>query len=219
MMSEHLPYFLLAFTTFLTIINPVSVMPMYLTMTDGLEPGQRNAVAQKAVLTAFLTMVFFAFTGNFIFEFFAITANGFRVAGGIIFFIIGYDMLQARYVRIRVRKREVKTYVTDVSVTPLGIPMICGPGAITNSILLMQQAGTPVRQGILVMVMLLISVITYLVLFGARRLSSFIGETGNKVLMRIMGLIVMVVAVEFFFSGMKPILVDILREGIRNPVK
>jgi multiple antibiotic resistance protein len=212
-MTEYLPFFLLSLTTFLTIINPISVMPMYLTMTEGLENAQRQRVAGKAVITAFLTMVFFALTGNFIFDFFDITANGFRVAGGIIFFIIGYDMLQARYVRIRVRKREVKSYVTDVSVTPLGIPMICGPGAITNSILLMQQAVTPVRQGLLILVMALICLITYLVLLGARKLSTIIGETGNKVMMRIMGLIVMVIAVEFFFSGIKPILIEIIRQG------
>jgi len=214
-MNEHFPFLALAFTTFLTIINPLSVMPMFLTMTEGLDPSERKRVAWKAVLTAFLTMVFFAFTGNFIFDFFQITANGFRVAGGIIFFIIGYDMLQARYVRIRVKKKDIRSYVTDVSVTPLGIPMICGPGAITNSILLMQQAKGSVETIILISMMAFIALLTFVVLLGSQRLSKFLGETGNKVMMRIMGLIVMVIAIEFFFSGLKPIVIEIIRQGVQ----
>jgi multiple antibiotic resistance protein len=214
-MNEHFPFLALAFTTFLTIINPLSVMPMFLTMTEGLDPSERKRVAWKAVLTAFLTMVFFAFTGNFIFDFFQITANGFRVAGGIIFFIIGYDMLQARYVRIRVKKKDIRSYVTDVSVTPLGIPMICGPGAITNSILLMQQANGSVETIILISMMAFIALLTFVILLGSQRLSKFLGETGNKVMMRIMGLIVMVIAIEFFFSGLKPIVIEIIRQGVQ----
>lgn len=210
-MTELGTFFLLAFTTYLTIINPLSIMPMYLTMTEGLTDIQKRMVAWKAVTTALITMVFFAFTGNVVFEFFNITANGFRVAGGIIFFIIGYDMLQAKNVRMRVGKKEVENVVSDISVTPLGIPMICGPGAITNSILLMQQAASPYQQGILILAMLLICLLTFIVLIGSGRISQWIGPTGNKVMMRIMGLIVMVIAVEFFFSGLKPILVDILR--------
>jgi len=188
---------------------------MFLTMTEGLDPSERKRVAWKAVLTAFLTMVFFAFTGNFIFDFFQITANGFRVAGGIIFFIIGYDMLQARYVRIRVKKKDIRSYVTDVSVTPLGIPMICGPGAITNSILLMQQANGSVETIILISMMAFIALLTFVILLGSQRLSKFLGETGNKVMMRIMGLIVMVIAIEFFFSGLKPIVIEIIRQGVQ----
>ena len=188
-------------------------MPMFLTMTEGLSDNQKRMVAWKAVVAAFITMVFFAFTGNLVFEFFNITANGFRVAGGIIFFMIGYDMLQAKNVRMRVGKKEVATVVSDISVTPLGIPMICGPGAITNSILLMQQAGNPLQQAVLVLVMALIVFITFIVLLGSGRISNWIGPTGNKVMMRIMGLIVMVIAVEFFFSGLKPILVDIIQSA------
>ena len=212
-MTELFTFFLLAFTTYITIINPLSIMPMFLTMTEGLSDSQKRMVAWKAVVAAFSTMVFFAFTGNVVFEFFNITANGFRVAGGIIFFMIGYEMLQAKNVRLRVGKKEVANVVSDISVTPLGIPMICGPGAITNSILLMQQAGNPLQQAVLVLVMALIVFITFVVLLGSGRISTWIGPTGNKVMMRIMGLIVMVIAVEFFFSGLKPILVDIIKSA------
>lgn len=134
-MENYLTFGIFCFTTFLTIINPLSIMPVYLTMTSELSLEDKRLTALKAVITAFITMVMFAFAGPAIFNFFNITTDALKVAGGIIFLLIGMDMLQARLPKIRIKKKEVKEYVTDISVTPLGIPMICGPGAITNSII------------------------------------------------------------------------------------
>lgn len=209
-MDHYITFGIFCFTTFLTIINPLSLMPVYLTMTSELSPEDKRITAVKAVITAFITMVTFAFAGQAIFDFFQITTNGLRVAGGIIFLLIGMDMLQARFPRIRMNKKEVKEYVSDISVTPLGIPMICGPGAITNSIILMGDAKNPAMKGMLFASMLAVCILTLIVLFFSPRIVKFIGETGNKVMMRIMGLIVMVVAVELFFAGLKPIIRDIL---------
>jgi multiple antibiotic resistance protein len=209
-MNHYLTFGIFCFTTFLTIINPLSLMPVYLTMTSELSAEDKRITALKAVITAFITMVTFAFAGQAIFNFFQITTNGLRVAGGIIFLLIGMDMLQARLPRIRIKKKDVKEYVSDISVTPLGIPMICGPGAITNSIILMGDAKSPAMKGMLFASMLAVSVLTLVVLLFSPRIVKFIGETGNKVMMRIMGLIVMVVAVELFFAGLKPIIRDML---------
>lgn len=208
-MDNYLTFGIFCFTTFLTIINPLSIMPVFLTMTSELGLEDKRKTALKAVITAFVTMVLFAVAGQAIFDFFNITTNALRVAGGIIFLLIGMDMLHARLPKIRIKKKEVKEYVSDISVTPLGIPMICGPGAITNSIILMGDAKTGSMKAILFSAMLLICIITWLVLFFSPKIMKFIGETGNKVMMRIMGLIVMVVAVELFFAGLKPILRDI----------
>jgi len=209
-MDNYLTFGIFCFTTFLTIINPLSIMPVYLTMTSELTPEDKRLTALKAVITAFITMITFAFAGQAIFDFFHITTNGLRVAGGIIFLLIGMDMLHARLPKIRIKKKEVKEYVTDISVTPLGIPMICGPGAITNSIILMGDAKTPMLKTALIVAMLVVCLITLIVLYFSPKIIRFIGDTGNKVMMRIMGLIVMVVAVELFFAGLKPILRDIL---------
>lgn len=209
-MNSYITFGIFCFTTFLTIINPLSIMPVYLTMTSELSEEDKRLTALKAVITAFITMVTFAIAGPAIFDFFNITTNALRVAGGIIFLLIGMDMLHARLPKIRIKKKEVKEYVTDISVTPLGIPMICGPGAITNSIILMGDAKTPLFKAGLFSAMLLVCLITLLVLYFSPKIVRFIGDTGNKVMMRIMGLIVMVVAVELFFAGLKPILRDIL---------
>jgi multiple antibiotic resistance protein len=122
--------------------------------------------------------------------------------------MMGMDMLQARLGKVKINESEVKTYVNDISITPLAIPMICGPGAITNSIVLMEDANTFTLKVILFSSIFLVMILTYLILFSSSKILKFMGETGKNVMMRLMGLIVMVIAVEFFFSGLKPILTD-----------
>lgn len=201
---------LVCLTTFITIINPLSVMPVFMTMTASLEVNQKKKVAKKAIITALITMLIFAFSGQIIFKFFSITVNSFRIVGGIIFFMMGWDMLQARLIRTKMDNESIKEYVTDISITPLGIPMICGPGAITNSIILMEDAVGISNKITLIVCMIFILWITYLILLGAAKITKTLGDTGNKVMMRLMGLIVMVIAIEFFFSGLKPILSEII---------
>lgn len=208
-MNETLAFALLAFTSYFSIVNPLSTMPVFMTMTSELDRKAQRATARKAVIAAFLTMLTFALSGKLLFSFFGISADAFRIVGGIIFFQMGSDMLQARLGRVKVQEEEVKSYVTDISITPLAIPLICGPGAITNSIVLMQDADTILKQVILIGMMALILLITYIVLYASSALSKMLGETGNKIMLRLMGLIVMVIAVEFFLSGLRPILTDL----------
>jgi multiple antibiotic resistance protein len=209
-MNENLAFALLAFTSYFSIVNPLSTMPVFMTMTSELTPKQQRITARKAVIAAFITMMAFAFSGQLLFSFFGISANAFRVVGGIIFFQMGSDMLQARLGRVKVQEDEVKSYVSDISITPLAIPLICGPGAITNSIVMMQDADNTIKKLLLIGMIILILTITYMILAAGSAISKVLGETGNKVLLRLMGLIVMVIAVEFFLSGLKPILKDIL---------
>jgi multiple antibiotic resistance protein len=185
-------------------------MPVFMTMTSSLTEKQRNKTALRAVIIAFFTLLAFAFSGQVLFNFFGISVDSFRIVGGIIFFFVGYDMLQARLGKTKIDESDIKTYVDDISITPLAIPMICGPGAITNAIVLMEDANTYMLKIILLASIFAIMLVTYLILFFSSKIIDFLGETGNKVMMRLMGLIVMVIAVEFFFSGLKPIMRDIL---------
>ncbi len=206
-MNENITIAVLYFTSFFTLINPLGVMPVFMTMTADLSTQERNKTARKAVIVAFLALLGFAFSGNILFDFFGISIDSFRIVGGIIFFLVGYDMLQARLGKTKIdSETEIKAYVNDISITPLAIPMICGPGAITNAIVLMEDSSNFEQKVILIGSIFLIMLITYIILLGASRISNFLGETGNKVLMRLMGLIVMVIAVEFFFAGLKPII-------------
>lgn len=212
-METLLPFALLCFTSFFTLTNPLGTMPVFLTMTHGMEEEQRRAIVKRATIASFLTLMVFTFSGQFLFKFFGISTNGFRIAGGIIIFTIGYNMLQARYTDVKLKKEEIKTYANDISITPLAIPMLCGPGAIANGIMLMDDAGTYVKKGVLIGVIALVYFITFLILRASTRLVKVMGETGNNVMMRLMGLILMVIAVECFVSGAKPILIDILQQA------
>ena len=205
---------LLCFTSLFTITSPLSTMPVFLTMTQSLEEKERRAVAVRATLVACCALLLFTLGGQFLFRFFGISTNGFRIAGGVIIFKIGYDMLQARYTHVKLNDNEIKTYVNDISITPLGIPMLCGPGAIANTIVLMSDAHTLSMKAVLVGSIAFIYILTYYILRASTRLVKVLGETGNNVMMRLMGLLLMVIAVECFVSGIKPILIDVLREGI-----
>ena len=213
-MEDLLPFALLCFTSFFTLTNPLGTMPVFLTMTNGMNDHERKAIVRRATIVSFITLMVFTFSGQFLFKFFGISSNGFRIAGGFIIFKIGFDMLQARYSNAKLKEEEVKTYADDISITPLAIPMFCGPGAIANAIMLMDDASTLSLKGTLIGIIALVYFITFLILQASTRLVRILGETGNNVMMRLMGLILMVIAVECFVSGLKPILIDILREAM-----
>lgn len=212
-METLLPFALLCFTSFFTLTNPLGTMPVFLTMTHELDEAERRAIVKRATIASFLTLMVFTFSGQFLFKFFGISTNGFRIAGGIIIFTIGYDMLQARFTNVKLKNEEIKTYANDISITPLAIPMLCGPGAIANAIMLMDDANTLTLKGVLIGIIALVYFITFLILRASTRLVKMMGETGNNVMMRLMGLILMVIAVECFVSGAKPILLDILKQA------
>lgn len=213
-MEDLLPFALLCFTSFFTLTNPLGTMPVFLTMTNGMNDHERKEIVRRATIVSFITLMVFTFSGQFLFKFFGISSNGFRIAGGFIIFKIGFDMLQARYSNAKLKEEEVKTYADDISITPLAIPMLCGPGAIANAIMLMDDASTLSLKGTLIGIIALVYFITFLILQASTRLVRILGETGNNVMMRLMGLILMVIAVECFVSGLKPILIDILREAM-----
>jgi multiple antibiotic resistance protein len=185
-------------------MNPIGTMPVFLTMTADLSKRERKATAVKAVVTAAFILILFAFLGRYLFNFFGISVAGLKVVGGILFFFIGYDMLNARISRIKMTEKEAEEYADDIAITPLGIPMIAGPGAITNAIVLMGEATDYTSKALVIFSIILVLVVVLLVFLGATGITKFIGDKGNKIMMKLMGLIVMVIAVEFFFSGLKP---------------
>ena len=203
-------FIVLAFTSLFTMVNPLGIIPVYISLTSELPPKEAKKVAYKAVFTGFIILVLFAVAGKFIFDLFAITIHSLRIVGGIIFFIAGYDMLQARLNRIKSSKEDNFKDTKDVAISPLGIPLISGPGAITVSIVLFNDAADVSQKVALLVVIIVLMLIMLVSLLGGRQVMKFLGENGNKVLMRIMGLIVMVIAVEFLFSGLTPLVRNML---------
>ena len=192
-------------------------MPVFLTMTQGMSKDERQRIVKRATIISFLILIVFTFSGQFLFKFFGISTNGFRIAAGFIIIKIGYDMLQARYTNVKLKNEEIRTYANDISITPLSIPMLCGPGAIAYGIMLMDESTSWSMVAILVGIIALVYLLTYFILKESTRLVDLIGETGNNVMMRLMGLILMVIAVECLVSRARPILIAITQSS--PPVK
>jgi multiple antibiotic resistance protein len=204
-MEETAAFGLLCFVSLFAVVEPLGLIPIFIGMTGGMAPTAQRAVARRACIVAFLTLFIFAHLGQLIFRFFGISVDSMKVVGGIIFFLIGYEMLQAQHTRTAFDKDGGPESDGDVALTPLGIPMIAGPGAITNVIVRWNEADSFPKQGALLASILAVMLLTLVLLLGARRVARFLGESGNRVLLRLMGLITMVIAVELFFGGLTPI--------------
>lgn len=214
-MNDLGAFALLCFSSLLAIINPLSATPMYLALTDGYTAEHRRRSLRSAVITAFAVLAVFALLGGTIFQLFGITINAFRIAGGIIFFGIGLDMLQAKRSRVKATEEEEREGMSkeEIGITPLGIPMITGPGAITTVMVLMTQAVTAPRVVVVFAIVIVVLAITWVTLSAAPRLVGFFGQTGLNAMTRIMGLLVTVIGVQFIIDGARPILLEVLRQA------
>lgn len=218
-MDNLLSFAFVCFSTFFTLTNPLGTMPVFLSMTQGLTNEQRTSIVKRATIISFIILVLFTVSGQLLFTFFGISTNGFRIAAGCIIFKIGFDMLLAKYKHGKMDSEEAKNYANDISITPLAIPMLCGPAAIANGIMLMDDADSIALKVVLLGTIAIVYMIAFLILKWSTKLIRFIGETGINVMMRLMGLIIMVIAVECLVGGVRPIIIDILQtaNGVTLP--
>lgn len=213
-MRDLIGFTILAFTSLLAIVNPISSVPMYLAMTIGYDRARRRATLRRAILTAFFLLVAFAALGTWIMQFFGITTQAFQIAGGIILFGIGWDMLQARRSPVKTTQEEEDEGAAkdDVGIIPLGIPTLAGPGGITTVIALNAQATDVPTHAAVYLAIVLVLGICWLVLTAAPAIIRHMGQTGMNVLTRLMGLIVMVVGAQFIINGVTVVMRGILGE-------
>lgn len=206
-MKDQFSYLLYTFTSLFTIVNPLGAMPFFSGMTEGEDLKVAKQVAFRACLAAFTAMVFFAVSGQFLFRFFNVSVDGLRIVGGVLFFIMGYDMLQGKESRTKSVSPSEKTSIQDIrvrAITPLAIPLICGPGTITVITVLMQETQGWTQQLTLFSSAFAVCFLAYFILVGSKGIMAALGESGQKVFFRMMGLILMMIAVEFFFTGLRP---------------
>lgn len=200
---ETLQFGVVAFTSLLAIVNPLGAVPMYVAMTGSYTPEHRRATLRRAVVTALLLLVAFALVGTWILRFFGITTEAFQIAGGIIFFGIGWDMLQARRSRVKTTQEEEDegAHKEDVGIIPLGIPTLAGPGAITTVIALNGQAESLLEAAAVYLGIVLTLALVWITLTAAPMLTRRMGQTGMNVFTRLMGLLVTVVGAQFVING------------------
>jgi multiple antibiotic resistance protein len=163
-------------------------------------------MARKASLTCFIVLTGFALGGQLIFRMFGITLPAFEIAGGLILLLIGLDMLEAKRSPTQEASGDTEeaSHKEDAGIVPLGIPMLAGPGAISSVMVLVGQVPTlwNWEMGAILGSIALTSLISYWVLAGASRVRRVMGETGIRILVRIMGLLLVALAMQFFVNGL-----------------
>ncbi len=196
----------------LAMVNPLGALTVFVGLTATYSARHRRFTALWGCITAAAVLMTFAVFGTAILRFFGITTYAFRIAGGIIFFAIGWDMLQARRSRSKTTpEEEVESAErAEVAVVPLGIPTLAGPGAITTVIALMGQTGGAVEAGVVYAGILVVLFLSLLVLLAGPAILRLIGRTGINVFTRLMGLLVMVIGVQFVLDGIGTV-VELLR--------
>jgi multiple antibiotic resistance protein len=193
-----------AFVTLFVTIDPPGLAPLFLGITAGMSRAERSQIALRASLTAFAILVLFAVAGTDILELFGITLSAFRIAGGLLLFVIAFEMIFER--RHDRHERSADRAVTadqikHIAVFPLAVPLIAGPGAISATILLSGTFANPVDRATLILIIAANLAIAWSVFLLAERLGRFLGTTGRIVVTRLLGLILAALAVQFVIDG------------------
>jgi multiple antibiotic resistance protein len=194
---------LLALSSIFFLVDPFAALPTFLAVTAGQDNAKRVRTARKASLTAFVILSTFALAGTYIFKLFGISLPAFEIAGGIILLLIGLDMLEAKRSATQETGDEAAAAATkdDVGIVPLGIPMLAGPGSITSVMVLVGQAQSRWQMAAIYAAIAVTAAICWLVLGSASRVATVLGDTGIRILVRVMGLLLVALAVQYFVNG------------------
>jgi multiple antibiotic resistance protein len=204
-MLKTLQELFLIFTSVLFIVDPLTAVPTFLAMTARDTPELRRAMARRGAWTCAVTLTAFALGGSLIFRLFGITIAAFKIAGGVLIGLNALDMVQAR------RSQQKETPVEkaegiekeDVGIMPLGVPMLAGPGAISTVMVLAGASKSELTTIGVYAAIALTALLCYVTLAAATRLERRLGQTGMRILTRLMGLVLGAIAVQFIIDGIK----------------
>jgi len=207
MAGDVLSFALLSISSILIIVNPLGATLIYVSLTTNLDRPARDAVARAACRYAFIILLIVALIGTWILQLFGITLEAFRIAGGILLFGIGMEMVYAKTSRTKLTATEKyeSRDTEDISIMPLAIPMIAGPGAITTTIVLMNEATTmtPIAMGIVLVSIAISIVLTYYMMRNSDYILKRIGQREYRAINRLMGMLLIAIAVQFVINGIR----------------
>ena len=196
----------LALSSIFFLVDPFAAIPSFLAITESADPVRRKRMARKGALTCFIVLTGFALGGQLLFKMFGITLPAFEVAGGLILLLIGLDMLEAKRSPTQETHGDAEeaTAKEDAGIVPLGIPMLAGPGAISSVMVLVGQVPSILHweMGAILGSIAVTSLVSYWVLAAAGRVRRVMGDTGIRILVRVMGLLLVALAMQFFVNGL-----------------
>ncbi len=206
---SHAPivrFSLLALSSIFFLVDPFAAIPSFIAITGGVDEKRRKRMARKATLTCFIVLTGFGLAGQFIFTLFGITLPAFEIAGGLILLLIGLDMLEARRSPTQEAQGDTEEGAAkeDAGIVPLGVPMLAGPGAISSVMVLVGTVPSlwHWQMGAILGAIAVTCLVSYWVLSSAGRIRAVLGETGIRILVRIMGLLLVALAMQFFVNGL-----------------
>lgn len=206
-LDEVVKFTLVALASIFFTVDPLASIPAFLAMGARGSPERNRAIAKRAAWTCFLVLTLFASTGSLIFKLFGVTLPAFKIAGGILLFLIALDMLQSQRSPTQevAEERAEGQRKEDFGVTPLGVPMLAGPGAISVVMVLMGQSRVWWQAAPVFLSITVTSLASFYILAAGARLLSRLGETGVRILMRMMGLVLAAMAVQFVLNGIQDV--------------
>ena len=201
--SNVVRFSLLALSSVFFLVDPFAALPTFLAVTAGQDATKRQKTARKASLTALVVLTAFAVAGQYIFRMFGITLPAFEIAGGVILLLIGLDMLEAKRSPTQESPTETEAASSkdDAGIVPMGIPMLAGPGAITSVMVLVGQVQARWQMVAILASIAVTAMICWGVLHSAARVAKALGDTGIRILVRIMGLLLVALAIQYFVNG------------------
>lgn len=202
-LAPSLQYALVALSSVFFLVDPIAAVPTFLAMTGDATPAQRKRMARRASWTCVIALSGFALAGRLLFKLLGITLPAFQIAGGLLLLLIAADMLQAgRSVTQEHAEAPPPAPSEDIGLMPLGIPMLAGPGAISTVMVLMAQARGWAQGATVIAAIAVTSLASYFVLAGAARVRRYFSQTAMRVLVRVMGLLLLAIAVQFMINGL-----------------
>jgi len=206
MVGELLSFALLSFSSVFILVNPLGATLIYVALTEDMEYPAKITVAKESCRIALLVLLVFVLAGTWILTLFGITLEAFRIAGGILLFGIAMEMVYAKHSRTKMTATEKYESIdaSDVAIMPMAIPMIAGPGAITTVVVLSNEALTHSipAMGVVIGAVAVTILITYLLLVNADTIVARIGQREYRVINRLMGILLMAIAVQFVLNGL-----------------
>jgi multiple antibiotic resistance protein len=215
-MPEDLTFTMLAFTAVFLVVDPFAALPIFASLTAGDSLDKKESQAFRAAMTAFVTLALFAATGGVVFRMFGISLGSFKIAGGLILFLMATDMMRARRspTRSTAAEEAESSEQPDVAVVPIGVPILAGPGAIATVMVLMSRTqGEPLRIAAVFAAITLTAAVTWVLLRAAARPGGLLRTTTLSILERVMGLLLASVAVEFVVGGLRDLLPTLAWQG------
>ncbi len=190
------------FLGFFAMLNPIGNTPVFIAMVGNSDEKTIKRVAFKAVLVAFVIITVFCLFGHLIFRMFGITLPAFQIAGGIIVFFIGYDLLQGKTSKVHRSTKNISPESFDeMAISPLGIPLLAGPGTISTAMNFVGEGKSFLFALIIIFIFAVVCFITYLMFVGSRKIADRMNPSLITVVTKIMGLILAVIAVQMLING------------------